>query len=127
MGIKRRTTHIQQDIRDLLLKSSDALSQSDVEARISVSADRATIFRVLNRLVEDGFLHKIMSDDGKTYFAVCHNGCQSGHHHDEHSHFRCVQCNKLSCLNDHLSPALPPNYHVLHTNTVITGICPVCS
>jgi Fur family ferric uptake transcriptional regulator len=126
MAIKRRSTHIQQDIRDVLLNSSDALSHSDVELRLTVNADRATIFRVLNRMVEDGLAHKIISDDGKSYFAACHNGCNKEHHYDEHSHFRCVQCNKLLCLNDKVSNNIPDYYQILHTNIVITGVCPFC-
>jgi len=126
MAIKRRTTHIQQDIRDVLVASNDALSHADVESRLMVNADRATIFRVLNRMVEDGIAHKIIADDGISYFAMCHSGCNKEQHHDEHSHFRCVQCNKLSCLNDNVSSTLPKNYQLLRANVVITGICPVC-
>lgn len=126
MTVKRRSTHIQQDIKDIISNSPNALSHSDVEARLSVPADRATVFRVLNRLVEDGYIHKIMSDDGVSFFAMCQNGCSKEHHHDEHSHFRCVQCNKFSCLNDNLTPSLPAQYQIIHTNNLITGICPSC-
>ncbi len=124
--VKRRNTQIQEHIRAMLQNATEALSHVDIETRLDVPADRATIFRVMNRLVEDGFAHKIMSDDGKSYFAACHNGCEHGHHNDEHSHFRCVQCNRLQCLEDRIKPVLPDNYSLLHANIVLTGVCPQC-
>jgi Fe2+ or Zn2+ uptake regulation protein len=125
--VKRRKTPIQQEIRDMLEQSDAALNHAEIEARLTVAADRATIFRVVNRMVEDGLAHKIMSDDGVTYFASCHGSCGGGAHHDEHAHFKCIRCNTLSCLSDQLVPKLPANYKMLSANVVIMGICPSCA
>lgn len=125
--MKRRNTYIKEEILGLLSNSKAAMSQADVEEQISVAADRATIFRTLNRFVEDGIAHRIVSDEGKSYFAICHSKCTAGHHHDTHYHFRCTECNRLECMKDTLKVKLPEGYAIKQANVVLTGTCANCS
>ena len=127
MTLKRRNTHIKEEILSILCDSKTALSQTDVEAKIEVAADRATIFRTLNRFVEDGIAHRVVSEEGKSYFAICKGKCTAGHHHDTHYHFRCTECGNMECLKDTLKVSLPKGYSISQANVVISGICAACN
>jgi Fur family ferric uptake transcriptional regulator len=127
MTVKRRNTQIQQSILQLFADKPRALSHTEIENMLDVNADRATIFRVMNRFVEDGIAHKIVSDEGKSYFALCTGKCTNTHHHDNHSHFRCTKCNAMECMHDNVRISLPKGYTLLHSNIVVTGICNNCN
>lgn len=109
-----------------MLKSADtALSQEMIEASVKGEMDRVTIYRVLNSFCEDGITHRILSDDGKYYFALCLT-CNDGHHHD-HFHFRCLACQKVECLDESVRVSLPEGYVRKNITSWITGYCGACS
>jgi len=123
--MKRRNTPARQEILDLLSKSTSALSQDMIEQQMTIEADRVTIYRLLNRFCEDGIVHKIVAEDGKSYFALC-NSCEEHHHHHDHFHFKCTVCAKLECLNQPIEITLPTGYKVTDMNCVVNGICSNC-
>ena len=51
-----------------------------------------------------------------------------GHHHDDHVHFVCTNCNKTICLDDIVSPniELPEGYLAQNVQVVINGVCREC-
>lgn len=122
--MKRRNTPAQQEILQILQSSSAALSQDMIEAQMLLPADRVTIYRVLNRFCEDGLTHKVVAEDGKSYFALCHS-CTEAHHHD-HFHFKCIKCQKIECLNQHIELKVPAGYVVQDMNCIVNGICASC-
>ena len=71
--MQRRQTPSKEEVLNVLSKAKKALSQEDIEKKVTVAMDRVTIYRVLNRFCEDGIVHKIVSEDGKQYFALCVN------------------------------------------------------
>ncbi len=123
--MKRRNTETTAEIHFLLKNSNSALSHDMIQEKMSKSVDRATIYRILNRLCEDKIVHKIIADDGKQYFAFCVN-CQEHQHKHNHFHFRCTECGKVECLQSELKIGLPKNYVFENLNGVISGTCPDC-
>ena len=87
--------------------------------------DRVTIYRVLERLVEEGIIHKIINLDGVVKYAGCHS-CSIKHNHN-HIHFSCQKCKSVTCL-DNVQPTfkLPKNYKVSEMNFTLSGLCPQC-
>ncbi|ALI99347.1 Fur family transcriptional regulator [Rufibacter tibetensis] len=124
--MKRRTTPAQQEILGMLQTSDSALSQDMIEQKMKGEADRVTIYRVLNRFCEDGLAHRIVSDDGKAYFALC-RGCQQNHHTHDHFHFRCLNCQKVECLAEKVQVSLPQGYRATNVNAWVSGYCAGCS
>lgn len=124
--MKRRNTPAKQAVYDLLRSSKAALSQEDVEQQVKGSMDRVTVYRVLNSFCEDGYVHKILSDDGKYYFAVCLN-CTEGRHHHNHFHFRCLACGKVECLEKEVKVSMPDGYRLESVNCLLTGYCSNCA
>ena len=70
---KTRNTIAKTKIRDLIFSSSTALSQSQIKNSLKGLCDRVTIYRVLDRLIEEGLIHKIVNTDGIIKFASCHS------------------------------------------------------
>lgn len=123
--MSRRNTTSKTSILDLLKSCGTALSQDQIEAEVKGLMDRVTIYRVLNRFCEDGIAHKIMSDDGKYYFALCH-GCGERHDHN-HFHFKCIGCQKVECLDEKVSVSLPPGYRQQQLSGWVNGLCGSCA
>lgn len=124
--MKRRNTESANEIYALLKNSNLALSHDMIQEKMSSNADRATIYRVLNRFCEDKIVHKVVGDDGKQYFAFCVN-CQEKKHKHNHFHFRCTSCGKVECLESEIKIALPKGYVFQNLNGVISGVCSSCA
>lgn len=123
--MKRRNTPAKEAIFQILHASKTALSQDAIEQKVKDSMNRVTVYRVLNSFCEDGYVHKILSDDGKFYFAICLNCNEAKHHHD-HFHFRCLKCQKVECLEEEVKVKTPRGYVLESVNCLLTGYCPSC-
>lgn len=106
-------------------ESGTALSQDMIESRIKSRMDRVTIYRVLNSFCEDGILHRITSEEGKNYYALC-DSCEEHHHHHNHFHFRCLGCSVVECLDEEVHVPLPKGYSLENINCWVSGYCKNC-
>lgn len=124
--MKRRNTATKEAVLSVLNETGKAMSQGAIEKKIGVDINRATIYRVLNRYCEDGILHRIVADDGRQYFALCIK-CDENQKPLHHFHFRCTNCETITCLPVPVNFSLPNNYKVETVNCVLTGICKDCA
>jgi Fe2+ or Zn2+ uptake regulation protein len=110
----------------VLSDSSSALCYEDFEKQLSGTIDKATVYRILQGFCDDGKVHKISGNNGKTYYALCHH-CNSGNHNDNHIHFQCIRCQTILCIDKQFSiPVLPPGYRMTDMHCLISGHCPDC-
>jgi Fur family transcriptional regulator, ferric uptake regulator len=121
-----RNTIAKSEIQEMLLSSSVALSHSEIQKSLDGLCDRVTIYRVLDRLMEDGVIHRIVNVDGVVKYAACHS-CTKKHRHN-HIHFSCTKCKAVTCL-DNIEPSftLPKKYRITEMNFTLSGLCPQCS
>ncbi len=121
-------TGSRQKILDLFLLSNGALSHAAIEKSTGESFDRVTVYRTLQTFVEKGIIHLIPTTDNSIKYALCKSDCAPGHHHDNHVHFICGECNKTICLDDVNIPAvrLPAGFTPKRSEMVVTGICGDC-
>jgi Fur family ferric uptake transcriptional regulator len=124
--MNRRNTPAKKKILELFGSSGSALSQDRIEAALNGEMDRVTIYRVLNRFCEDGITHRIVSDEGKYYFALCH-GCSHDKHAHDHYHFRCLDCHTVECLKERVVVNVPEGYRIATINSWVTGYCCNCT
>ncbi|MGE6221421.1 Fur family transcriptional regulator [Nubsella zeaxanthinifaciens] len=122
-----RNTIAKTEIRKLISTSPVALSQPEIQQALNDVCDRVTIYRVLDRLVDEGAVHRIVNVDGVIKYAECHQ-CETQHHHHNHVHFSCEKCKAVTCLED-VEPTfkLPKQYQVKEVNFTLSGLCPNCS
>ncbi len=126
MSKTARNTPAKTKIYELLRSSEVALSHTEIQQQLDSAFDRVTIYRVLDRLVEAGQIHKIVNVDGVVKYAGC-KACTTIHQ-DNHIHFSCERCKRVTCL-DEVAPVyqLPKNYRVTETSFTLLGVCPQCS
>ena len=121
-------TDSRQKIMQLFLNSDGALAHADIEKKTGESFDRVTVYRTLQSFVEKGIIHLIPTRDNSIKYALCKDDCEAGHHHDNHVHFICDECNKTICLEDVTVPQvkLPKGFTPKHAEMVVSGICDDC-
>jgi Fur family transcriptional regulator, ferric uptake regulator len=121
-------TDSRKKILSLFLNNKDALAHADIEKKAGEKFDRVTVYRTLQTFVEKGIVHTIPTADNAILYALCKD-CGEEHHHDDHVHFVCSNCNATICLDDVVSPEikLPQGYVAENVQVVINGICKDCN
>ena len=121
-------TESRKKILDLFLETDGALAHADIEKSTSSAFDRVTVYRTLQTFVEKGIIHQIPTTDNSVLYALCRQKCEQGHHHDDHVHFICSNCDKTICLDEVTVPEvkLPKNFTKQQSAMVVTGICEDC-
>jgi Fur family transcriptional regulator, ferric uptake regulator len=121
-------TEGRKKILELFYKSDGALAHADIEKNTEAAFDRVTVYRTLQTFVDKGIIHHIPTTDNSILYALCKDDCEEGHHHDNHVHFICDNCNKTICLDDVIVPdvKLPKGFKPKHAEMVVTGICDDC-
>ena len=125
---KVSVTDGRKKILELFLNSDGALAHSDIEERTGEIFDRVTVYRTLQTFVEKGLIHLIPTTENSILYALCKDNCEAGHHHDNHVHFICDECNKTICLEEVTIPqvALPQGFAPKHAEMVVSGVCGDC-
>lgn len=120
-------TDSRRKILSLFLEHNDALTHGDIEKKAGEKFDRVTVYRTLQTFEEKGIIHSIPTADNSIRYALCKD-CTEGHHHDDHVHFICRNCNRTICLDDVVSPRieLPKGYVAESVQVVIQGVCNEC-
>ena len=115
-------------ILELFLKTEGALAHADIEKNTAVNFDRVTVYRTLQTFTENGIIHQIPTTDNTILYALCKDKCEAGHHHDEHVHFICVDCDKTICMDEVTVPhvKLPEGFSPIQSAMVVKGTCNEC-
>ena len=121
-------TGSRKKILELFIGSNGALAHADIERRAGEKFDRVTVYRTLQTFVDKGIIHSIPTSDNSIRYALCKEDCGEGHHHDNHVHFICNNCEKTICLDNIEVPEvkLPDAFTPVQTQMVVTGICIDC-
>ncbi len=92
-----RVTSSRTAVIAVLRSAETPLSHADVAARVDqLGLDRTTVYRNLVDLAEAGILRR--SDVGHTWRFELISGSSSAHDSEQHPHFVCKDCGKVSCL-----------------------------
>lgn len=123
-----RNTAARSEILKLISESDVALSHAEIQAATDGLCDRVTIYRVLERLVSEDLVHKVLNPDGGIKYARCHECANGQHHLHNHIHFSCQKCKSVTCVAD-VVPLfhLPKKYVISEVNFTVSGICPECA
>lgn len=121
-------TESRTKILELFYDHEGALAHADIEKKTAAAFDRVTVYRTLQTFVEKGIIHQIPTTDNSVLYALCRHNCEQGHHHDDHVHFICNNCEKTICLDDVTVPdvKLPKGFKKQQAAMVVTGVCGEC-
>ena len=123
MGIIRKTKSVEVLLNEFK-NSAVAISAKALIERLDSKFNKTTIYRVLDKLEEDGVLHSFLGKDGLKWYANNDNTCSS--HNNIHPHFQCLDCGKMDCLP--ISVVIPniPNREVEMSQILLQGRCGAC-
>lgn len=121
-----KTKTAKTEIEELILTSPTALSPAEIKKATKGLCNRVTIYRILDRLVKEESIHKVILPDGGIKYAACQYPCKK--YKPNHAHFSCTKCKAVTCL-EHIEPLfkLHKTYSVQEIHCTIVGICARCS
>ena len=125
MGVIRKTKSV-KTLLAVFEQTNDAISVVELVKRLHQDMNKTTVYRILERLEEDGVLHSFMDKNGLKWYAKC-NDCSVGHHSDSHPHFQCRECGKVECLTFDVTIPKIPNHKVDSAEFLFVGQCEKCS
>jgi len=124
MGIIRKTKSVEVLLNEFNNNSS-AISVTKLVTKLNSRFNKTTIYRVLDKLEDDGVLHSFLGKNGLKWYAKC-NGCSADKHKDLHPHFQCLDCGKVDCLSFNIETPVIPNRKVNLAQFLIQGQCDEC-
>lgn len=125
MGIIRRTQSVEVLLNEFQ-NNLGAISAIDLIKRFSSQINKTTVYRILDKLDDDGVLHSFLDVNGIKWYAKC-NGCSVTGHVDTHPHFQCVSCGKVDCLSIDVHIPKIPNREIVSSQILIQGKCNTCT
>lgn len=122
-----RTTPSRLAILKILVNSSNPITHQETINQLgtAVDYDRVTVYRVLDWLVENAIIHKVVGQDRAWRFQLTRDETQ--HHH---AHFQCNDCGKVYCLAEvqpAISQAIPDHFTVDSIELNLKGRCADCN
>jgi len=124
MGVIRKTKSVKAILNEFE-NQNQALSSVELVERFTNQMNKTTVYRILERLEDDGILHSFKGEDNLQWFAKCH-GCNSHKHEDLHPHFQCKTCGKTECLEVNIPVPSLKQHHVEKAEFLLIGQCSEC-
>ena len=124
MGIIRKTKSL-TTILQVFEEKYDAIAVVHLIELVRSLMNKTTVYRILDRLEQDGIIHSFNGKDGLKWYAKC-KGCSADHHTDKHPHFQCSECDKVECLSVEIKIPSIKNHRIDSTDILIMGQCEVC-
>ena len=91
------------------------------------SSDRVTLYRTLESLKDQGIIHKAFQENNEIYYAICGDKCDKEKHQHNHIHFRCTQCESVTCEHPTSKFNISiPDYQISKIEIHLEGICKSC-
>ncbi len=125
MGIIRKTKAV-TTVLQIFEAKNEAKSVVHLIELVKDKMNKTTVYRILDRLEQDGVIHSFNGKDGLKWYAKC-QGCSASNHLDKHPHFQCTECDKVECLSVEIKIPSIKNHKVESTDILLMGQCDVCS
>lgn len=125
MGIVRKTKSVKL-VLEAFQESDHAISVVQLVNSMSDEMNKTTVYRILDRLEQEGTVHSFLGKDGLKWYAKC-SDCSSHHHTDHHPHLQCKECGSVECVPVHISIPELPNIQIDSANITLVGRCAKCS
>ncbi|WP_405604944.1 Fur family transcriptional regulator [Polaribacter sp. Asnod1-A03] len=124
MGIIRKTKAVEV-LLNTFNNSKEAISAKQLISQLNKTFNKTTIYRVLDKLEDDGVLHSFLGKEGLKWYAKCKD-CSATVHKDVHPHFQCLSCGRVDCLSVTVAVPKIENRKVEVSQVLIQGKCEKC-
>jgi Fur family transcriptional regulator, ferric uptake regulator len=129
LSAKLEATPNRLRVLEVVGNNSYPLSAGDIFKTVerSSSINRVTVYRILDRLVDQGVVERLSTGGRAAYYGLAPNA-----HHQPHPHFYCKVCGQMDCLNpeslnvetDAIQKTFPGRIDKVEVR--IDGICKNC-
>jgi len=124
MGIIRKTKAVAAVLK-IFEEKNEAKSVVRIIELVKGEMNKTTVYRILDRLEQDGVIHSFNGKDGLKWYAKC-NGCTAHNHSDLHPHFQCTKCDRVECLSLDITIPSLKNHRIDTTDILLMGQCEEC-
>jgi len=124
MGVVRKTKSV-GTIISIFQETENAQSVVELVEQLKNQMNKTTVYRILERLENEGIVHSFTDRKGLTWYAKCLD-CSKHQHHDIHPHFQCKRCGKVECLSTEIPLPSFPNHQVDNAEILLFGECEEC-
>lgn len=124
MGIIRKTKSVKL-LLNIFEQHSNALSVVELIEHLKGEMNKTTVYRILEKLEDDGQIHSFKGKDGLTWYAKC-SDCSTAKHNDAHPHFQCQECGKVECLAVDIIVPTVKSHKIESAEILLTGRCESC-
>ena len=124
MGIIRKTKSLTA-VLNVFDDISDAISVVRLVELLKTEMNKTTVYRILDRLEEEGIIHSFNGQEGLKWYAKCKE-CTAHHHVDGHPHFQCTVCNKVECIDVSIEIPAIAKHKIDDVDILIKGKCEEC-
>lgn len=124
MGIIRKTKSVEL-LLSVFKESRSALSVVQLIENLKADMNKTTVYRILDRLEQEGIVHSFLDRDGLKWYAKC-SECSSNKHSDLHPHFQCNDCGTIECLSIDIKIPMVAGRRIDSAEVLLQGTCPNC-
>lgn len=124
MGIIRKTASV-KFVLNIFEDRQKAVSVVALVKLLQEKMNKTTVYRILDRLEQDGVIHSFLGKEGLKWYAKC-QGCSPAHHLDVHPHFQCKDCGTVECLQVDISIPVINNKQIDSAEIILVGKCEDC-
>lgn len=124
-----RNTRQRSVILKILEGSQNPVSAPAILAaaqKLSPSLNKTTVYRTLERLVDERLAEAIMLKEGVVHYELRHPSACGHHHH----HFVCSDCERIFCIDGCASSfevLLPRGFKLQSHEITLRGLCKGCA
>lgn len=102
------------------------ISVVDLVKILGSQMNKTTVYRLLDKLKDDGIVHSFIGNGGLKWYAKCYN-CSCETHNDIHPHFQCKMCGTVECLPASIALPAITGYKIESANMFMIGECCNCN
>lgn len=124
MSVIRKTKSVKA-LLHVFEVSKTAISTLELVERFQGQMNKSTVYRILERMENEGVLHSFAGVDGLRWYALC--GSSHTDHLDTHPHFQCQDCGKTECLPIDITIPEVAKYNIESASILLTGKCENCA
>ena len=125
MGIIRKTKSVKL-LLNVFQRAENAISVVELVEKMSEHMNKTTVYRILDRLEQEGMVHSFLGKEGLKWYAKC-SDCTSHHHSDLHPHFQCNDCGNIECLPVEIAIPTISDRQISSVEIMMSGTCSNCS
>ena len=125
MSVIRKTKTIKL-LLNAFNKANDAISVPELIEKFDGQMDKTTVYRILERLENQGTLHSFMGKDGSKRYAIGKRKSLDSNDIKIHPHFQCKYCGNSTCLPFKVSIPSISNFIIESAEQLLIGKCERC-